>query len=1525
MPNQWYIKNQETAEPTGPLSDRELVDLAATNNISPESLVAAGEPIKWFPAAKVSKLFELAQQRRSRSASRSEPASSGNEVPTVKVSADIVEIRKRISENELRATEIERVVRGVAGTLQHQTTLNSEIETLKQDLVELTSRVQEGEARLVQRDATGAEMSAAIDRQSELNRSLTEELRIQQERTKAEFDRLAEERLELKQRVDENTQAIELLSRQQSEFTRAITQLTDSIESEFATRKSMAASQYEDVERHWEKFQSEFLSLTKKISELESECFTLRDQIATARARSESAVAINELAEVSTVDSNPELPAFRETLPTNVTNEQYSSDNSIETKTLLSDSSASSLELDAAKNNSASAEFESAVIESPAIGVNDRHEQVTTSICETHGSEASLSIMPIESTPLSAELTSFSEEAGTFSDSNPSEIETAPTFERDESATLLSLAAPESLESTAEVTPTVSDTEEFFHDGIVELDASNPDESLGDVALSDDWDSLNATLLTCKSPVVSSSADELQVLHQTLHSHFSQLFENRKRTGLGVYLLEHELDRDQVDTTIRLVSDGLQRFSLSNAAWWWSARYLPFLVVAAEEGYVYEGNGTDYWPRLQRRLNYLFDHDSRRKVSAFFERANRECGIATAPDTPWHRKYCHIAWPITNAVLPLDMRIPFSETLKLLRVPIESIDDEALMQFFRQTMVESGSLRYDNWLKNETIPSHLARFVLQDDYDVEFLTTSTLLRLRTDLLAEASARRAILEAIGKQGKKGSNGTLRSGRKGDSQSADANADQKLKCPLFLRRLEEYTFQLEVALPNPPHSSCAWLQHQLRSRNWEPKQWGNPSTTTIGISSLLFNSPCPIDVRSMLKRELETPFLSGWQILEPDDDTVEWLRGVEISPTLPIIFRPDEELQLANEHRANFVNPAQLLWVLSQEIDELPSGVTQLGEVPGAKVFQVDPSVEQAAIWLASLGVKTGARVHWRCSHDPSHDRVGYRVCSVGDFFAYQLVALNGDSQVRIQLIKPDTTQSTVEIKSDGIFGWHIASPGEYDFSLWSGERLLDRRAFQAESTPPQVEPIFQIDLLGGEATVTSLMQSQLKLEVLARRDIQQVEVTIRLGEAKVRMFASEFPLRIGTTDEIWRNLLTDSNRKAVASGANLSLLVDISGIESKTWTLENEIADVTWEIHDDGRPVATTDDQELEVEQLTLDVIPPTPTSDLSSASIFVVKQNERLCFEMGTIINSPRQSAFPTSPRLPERLERRMMASQTKFVALQELIELYIAFVTSRASHGVAALHQENYKQTLRNCIAELILGKRWISRQSQQETEFSVPLAVLVDCAVKRKAGFNSDFHVAERVTPELRHLAMSEMTTAIPPQWWMLPSSHFTDNHAARLDRAVGMAYRQMSGDIEDPVVSEMWENADPFTDTSLWVRVLHEATQKLRGEYLAEMVLPAEMGEAILKANLNGMNTAEVAELLAVWAKQFLSSHWSRSLWTHERFRLALFLFERPQSLGRLDWTEVAELLLKDRFMARAIAFTAWRRLQLERLGG
>ena len=121
MPNQWYVKINESAEPIGPLTDRDLIDLATANRISPESLVANGRKDKWSRAAKVSKLFERAKGRGNRSASTTgENDGSGNTEVETQRTLEIAEMNRRIAEYELQTAELKRHVGAISNSVESQ-------------------------------------------------------------------------------------------------------------------------------------------------------------------------------------------------------------------------------------------------------------------------------------------------------------------------------------------------------------------------------------------------------------------------------------------------------------------------------------------------------------------------------------------------------------------------------------------------------------------------------------------------------------------------------------------------------------------------------------------------------------------------------------------------------------------------------------------------------------------------------------------------------------------------------------------------------------------------------------------------------------------------------------------------------------------------------------------------------------------------------------------------------------------------------------------------------------------------------------------------------------------------------------------------------------------------------------------------------------------------------------------------------------------------------------------------------------
>lgn len=97
-------------------------------------------------------------------------------------------------------------------------------------------------------------------------------------------------------------------------------------------------------------------------------------------------------------------------------------------------------------------------------------------------------------------------------------------------------------------------------------------------------------------------------LSGSLCSHFSELQSQRREST--VYLIEHDIHESSIGGLFDSVSSELNQQGVAgdNAE---AAKFLPLLVAATEVAYQYEGNGTDYWPKLEQQVDYSFTLNDR--------------------------------------------------------------------------------------------------------------------------------------------------------------------------------------------------------------------------------------------------------------------------------------------------------------------------------------------------------------------------------------------------------------------------------------------------------------------------------------------------------------------------------------------------------------------------------------------------------------------------------------------------------------------------------------------------------------------------------------------------------------------------------------------------------------------------------------------------------------------------------------------------------------------------------------------------
>ena len=174
-----------------------------------------------------------------------------------------------------------------------------------------------------------------------------------------------------------------------------------------------------------------------------------------------------------------------------------------------------------------------------------------------------------------------------------------------------------------------------------------------------------------------------------------------------------------------------------------------FIALASEVGYVYEGFSSGYWPRLEALLRCALTAQDRESLTAAFEEANLQVGMARPDDTPFTRTFRHIAWPLVNALAPRQIHAGLSDAL--FEATVFDPDDDSFIRFVLQGCLRSGSPRLIEWSGNQARVEAVATALLAKPDGR--LSAQIIERLAADAMASPLVRDRIVRARARRGKR----------------------------------------------------------------------------------------------------------------------------------------------------------------------------------------------------------------------------------------------------------------------------------------------------------------------------------------------------------------------------------------------------------------------------------------------------------------------------------------------------------------------------------------------------------------------------------------------------------------------------------------------------------------------------------------------------------------------------------------------------------------------------------------------------
>lgn len=239
------------------------------------------------------------------------------------------------------------------------------------------------------------------------------------------------------------------------------------------------------------------------------------------------------------------------------------------------------------------------------------------------------------------------------------------------------------------------------------------------------------------------SLDLLRQFDSNLRQHFRALQD--QRPDRPVFLLEHGLDAGRLSEMTQCVAIHARMEGLNPARW--PNATLPLAITITETGYGYRGTGTEFWPRLGRDLGIPVTGGDRLSVRALFEGLSQRFGIPHPHDSDWARAFNIIAWPIRNALAPLEIHRPLAVALgKLAASGGQGLSDEDFHR--RLTAIAEGlwSRRLSDWLGDKVLAVSLGRNLLSGENSHSWIEPLALARIGRDIRMDAECRQVLRTA-----------------------------------------------------------------------------------------------------------------------------------------------------------------------------------------------------------------------------------------------------------------------------------------------------------------------------------------------------------------------------------------------------------------------------------------------------------------------------------------------------------------------------------------------------------------------------------------------------------------------------------------------------------------------------------------------------------------------------------------------------------------------------------------------------------
>lgn len=964
--------------------------------------------------------------------------------------------------------------------------------------------------------------------------------------------------------------------------------------------------------------------------------------------------------------------------------------------------------------------------------------------------------------------------------------------------------------------------------------------------------------------------------HQALAEHFSRLARSRRQ--LPVFAIEHDLDETALGDLKSTVASQLEVDpQLQAAAWTWS--YLPLLIMATEVGYRYRGTGTDFWPVLARELSVEPGHAFRIGISRLFEVGHRGFQLARPGDSAWERHFPHIAWPIGNALAPLEIQPHLTEALRrAIRSGISANNTETLVDHLKMLAAGHASRRFENWLQQGEIAFEVVRRLLAPDAG-GWLSQGILRRLDDDIRGDVRSFRAITEAR-------RTAALRSTRVTHFPSSQ----------FVLSLVKGVPEQLLIRGPSLPSYLRDDVIAALRIQG--DRLMTASSAHSIPLSFFLAGGEIALGSLGALP---EPPLLRGDASQDPPGLAGSVLNRLQPRDASFFWVEP-------GEHAAHAVFPK----------DELPPdtvvlqwlGIDRDG-VP--EIRRLATSSETDAGLLRKQGFTILER-------KPVMRVLGLPMSGTQSRFAAGFPVLVAPCRAGLVPLLDGTQPALSSVRCRGV-DWAVFRPGAGEH--WVGPADADaheKAAFQVMD-PSDVEPA-SITALPAGATMADLESGGLEISITAPLPLEAVPVRLLVLAANQPQIQAEtiidrLPTRITGRSPLMQALRSQLAERSGDIGTS-RLVVEARGLVPISIPLPPVHRDLRYD------PASGRWISEIE-EGRTLPSLFATPQAPMPRATSndmtgFRLVLPDAPDFEMlpaGIVVSG--EDTLRLGRTLAEAIEvpplLREADSRDGRAGLVDTVRATIAWQLADAADPVSDWRRRMVVSHLEGAAIELLCGPAWRVKESTIDLSILSPHGALHRSAEPLGLISGTDLPALHAASDRsyLRNRLVARLRSTVPDIGDAL--AHWDDDLAANLDLAVIDAYDDLRLHLQG-TGREAFDEVDMFRPADVWRRAFEDALRLPLLPMFRRFILPEARWSALVNPWYDDLSEDDLVDLLDACHVDASRRPGQRWIGRPElRAMLQLWISQRAM-VDAEHWPRLLVKGLSDPQTARAVRYVALR---------